>query len=90
MVSKDADGTFRSSFQQNFPMKNHRTDFGYNKNLEADFFAQGDNGGMSHNRYGNKGNDKLTRKRQSNMRNIGYGISTSVKPKKLHLTYDDY
>ena len=51
---------------------------------------EGDNGGMSHNRFQNKGNDLLRRKRQSNMRNIGYGISTSVKPKKLHMTYDDY
>ena len=78
------------SFLEMFPMRNHKVDPSYDKKCVSDFFAQGDNGGMSHNRFQNKGNDILRRKRQSNMRNIGYGISTSVKPKKLHLTYDDY
>ena len=77
-------------FRRSFPMKNHKAEFGYDKDTEETFFAQGDNGGRSHNRFKNKGNDILARKRQSNMRNIGYGISTSVKPKKLHLTYEDY
>ena len=77
-------------FHSTYPMRNHKVDSGYNKSKMVDFTAQGDNGGMSHNRFQNKGNDILRRKRQSNMRNIGYGISSSVKPKKLHLTYDDY
>lgn len=71
-------------------MRNHKVDSGYDRDKSKSYFAQGDNGGMSHNRFQNKGNDLLRRKRQSNMRNIGYGISTSVKPKKLHMTYDDY
>ena len=79
-----------NSFYDTYPMRNHKKDSGYDKEKEREYFAQGDNGGMSHNRFQNKGNDYLRRKRQSNMRNIGYGISTSVKPKKLHLTYDDY
>ena len=78
-------------FKKSFPMKNHTEGFSFDKMNSTNFFAQGDNGGRSHNRYFDKGNDILQRKRKSNMRNIGYGISTSVKPKKLgHLTYDDY
>ena len=77
-------------FYSSFPMRNHKVDSGYDRQKAPDYFAQGDNGGMSHNRYQNKGNDLLRRKRQSNMRSIGYGISTSVKPKALHLTYQDY
>ena len=73
-----------------YPIRNHKVDSSYDKQKQMEFFAQGDNGGRSHNRYYNKGNDMLRRKRQSNMRSIGYGISSSVRPKKLHLTYEDY
>ena len=62
----------------------------YDQKYSDAYFAQGDNGGIGHNRYRNKGNDILMKKRHSNMRNIGYGISSSVKPKNMHLTYNDH
>ena len=89
-MSPDAMRMTADQFHNSYPMRNHKVDSGYDRAKSKSYFDQGDNGGMSHNRFQNKGNDLLRRKRQSNMRNIGYGISTSVKPKKLHMTYDDY
>ena len=62
----------------------------YDQRYANDYFAQGDNGGIGHNRYKDRSNDFLMKKRHSNMRGIGYGLSTSTKPKTKHLTYDDH